>query len=126
MTKFDANEDEELLSFNKGLLRLSGIVTFVPDEKHEDYPDNEHLQSYRLLVTNINTQKIFFDSGEVYAEKSPDGRYGINYLLDTEHAKEYDNFNVNITLTTNNGYVMSKDYQFSIAEFYDGDFKNPI
>ena len=124
LSKFDVDsEDEEILGFNKGYIRIAGAVSF---DGELDYEDNEHLQYYRLLITNVATSRVFLDTGEVYAEKGPDGRYGINYLVDMEAAEEKDRYNLRVFITTNNGYSMYKDYIFDIAEFLDGDFKNVI
>ena len=120
LSKFDTADDT--LAFNKGLVRVAGTVGFNGELAYED---NEHLESYRLLLTNTSTQTIFLDTGDIYATKNPDGLYGINYLLDMESAKEYDAYNMRVFLKTNNSYETYKDYGFEIAEFYEGDFVSP-
>lgn len=125
LSKFDMVNEGETLGFNRGLVRIAGAVSFNGDPKL-NFEETEHLQTYRLLVTNINTQRLFFDSGEIYSQKNPDGKYGINYLLDMGEAVENSRYDLKLFLTTNNGYQATKSYQFDIAEFFNGDFKNCI
>lgn len=115
------NSDSSVLAFNKGIIPVSGQVFFGDGDNNE----TETLQSFKIQVINKHNE-VVLETKTVYTggEINPNN---INYKLDLQGLDTSidTQFTMRVIITTKNQYIMSKDYEFQIAEFLEEEAFNP-
>lgn len=103
-----------------GSFHISGTVVFnQPGNKNGlTYPETEHLQSYRIIVTN-NANSNVKDSDWIYARQNTDSENNttIDYLLDLSNNSVGDILTVTIYCKTNNGYIFNQEYTLELNSY---------
>lgn len=120
LRSFD-DADSSVLAFNKGIIPISGQVFFG----NGDVNETETLQSYKIQILD-DSNDIVLETPSIYTggDINPNN---INYKLDLQGLDTSINtkFTMRVIITTQNQYVMSKDYDFQIAEFLEEEAFNP-
>lgn len=119
----EENESNTSVTFNKGIIPLSGAVYFG-DENYTD--ETETLQSYYVEVLMRDTNTVLFTSDLIYTGNNVDPNV-ISYNLDLNglDTDSITNFRLRIHITTKNNYTLYKDYKFQLAEYITEDTFDP-
>lgn len=118
---FDTYEGDKI-AFNKGIIPISGKMFFGDGSTVE----TETLQSYEIQVLDANEDTVLLNSPVIYTGDNIDPN-DINYRIDLQglDTSNDSQFRLRIIATTKNQYVLTKTYDFQIAEFLDEDSFNP-
>ncbi len=122
---WDAQSGDEpyVAKLNKGIVNLSGRVIFGEMGSLE----TETLQSYVLELLPQGSDQVVWSSGNVYTGDLLDPNV-INYQLTLQGINTNDTslFTLRVTITTENLYVTSKDFDLSINDYVEMTDFHPI
>lgn len=117
----DVSTDNQL-AFNKGIIPITGLLSFGTGNQGE----TETLQSFHIEVLDQDSHQVALSTAEIYtgANINPNE---INYKLDLQglNTSITTKFIMRLTITTKNQYVMTKDYNFQIADFLEEESFKP-
>lgn len=119
---FDTYDGENTIAFNKGIIPVSGKMFFGDGSVVE----TETLQSYKLQVLSEDGSIVVLETSEIYTGDNLDPN-DINYKLDLQglDTDASIKFKLKIIATTKNQYVLSKNWDFEIADFLDEETFDP-
>lgn len=122
LTRFDAYNGEQTLSFNKGIIPVSGKMFFGDGSVVE----TETLQSYQIQILPKDSDEIVLQSPVIYTGDNVDPN-DINYRIDLQGLNTDNNqeFVLRIVAVTKNQYTLTKDWDFQIADFLDEETFDP-
>lgn len=106
-----ATSDANFVTEISQTLDIIGHVSF--NEQSDKKIEKEYLSQWHAIISDENGQKIY-DTGNIYTTtfaNPNDINYTIPYNLPLNK-----NYVMNITFTTNNGYIWSKIYRFKVIE----------
>lgn len=113
-------DNDTTLAFNKGIIPISGKVYFGDGNNNE----TEVLQSFKVEI--LDGDDVVLSTPSIYTgtQVNPND---INYKIDLQglDTSITIEFTMRITITTSNQYVMSKEYEFQIAEYMEDKAFNP-
>lgn len=120
---FDTKQGEETVSFNKGIIPISGQMYFG-DDNYTD--ETETLQSYYFEVISKDTERVMLTSDITYTGSNVNPNT-ISYNLDLAglDTSTVTNLVLRVHATTANNYTLVKDYDFTIAEYLTEDTFDP-
>jgi hypothetical protein len=118
LRQFDTETAQKVVSFNKGIVPISGRVVFGGSLSSAE---TETLQSYTISIVDAE-ENVLYKTKEIYtgAELEPNI---INYKLDLQSIslENADTYFLRLNLTTKNQYTFTKDYEFQISNYIDND-----
>lgn len=117
---FESNQDK-VLYFNKGVLHLSGQVSFAADD------DKETMSSYKIDIVSGEEDGSVLQEGKTVYTSTLTNPNVIDSLLDLSglDTKVIQTFAVRLTISTKSGYQFVKECRFKIAEFIADDAFKP-
>lgn len=119
---FDTYEGENTISFNKGIIPISGKVFFGDNSVVE----TETLQSYKIQILKKDSEDVVLSSPTIYTGDNLNPN-DINYRIDLQGINTDDEveFRLRVSIVTKNQYSTSKTYNFQIAEFLEEETFDP-
>ena len=107
LTNFDKKDGSGVKTpqYNPGIIPIVGTVSFDPNTA------GEHLESFEIEVLN-KEESFIKNSGKKFVEELNT----FNWLCDLTDAPLNQDYIINLYLTTNNGYVIFKRYNFRLSE----------
>lgn len=117
LTNFDINIGEIKTitpQYTPGVIPITGTVTFNPTST------TEYIKSFNIKILN-NKGNVIKESGKQFVQN---GLNTFSWLCDLTDFS-LGNYNVQLFLTTNNGYIIEKEYSFKLIESSALEF-NPI
>lgn len=124
LRQFDLNDSSFEPSYNPGIIPINGHVFFGDGNNAE----TETLQSFKIDIIPRDTEaQVVYTTGMIYTGNQLDPN-DINYRLDLQGlgSSTTSKFLLQITITTKNQYVMSKDYEFNLYEYTEMTDFHPV
>lgn len=124
LRKFDSEGGNQTLSFNRGIIPISGRVIFGEDLQSLE---TETLQSYKISVLSKSDNSVLYETKSIYTGDLIDPNV-INYKLDLQILPNdiTHDLILRFDAVTKNQYKFHKDYDFIIADFVQDDDFDPI
>lgn len=121
LRSFDGWTESRKISFNKGLIPVSGKLYFGDGNNNE----TETMQSYCVEVLSTDDETLMTTS-TIYTGGNVDPNV-INTKVDLQSldTSSTTEFQLKISITTKNQYTLSKTYDFQIADFISDDNFSP-
>lgn len=120
---FDTTDGSVRPAFNKGIIPISGKLYFGNEN---DSDETETLQSFYVEVITESTEQHVLTSETVYTGNNVDPNvisYNLDFAgIDTSSSTDYI---MKLHITTSNNYTMTKEYDFSIADYTTEDTFDP-
>ena len=122
LRQFDTYEGENTISFNQGIIPISGKLIFGDGNVTE----TETLQSYQIQVLEKNSDNVILETSTIYTGDNLDPN-DINYKIDLQglSISEGTTFRLRVNITTKNQYTLFKTWEFEIADFLDEETFDP-
>lgn len=118
---FDTYTGDNTISFNKGIISISGKLYFGDGSVTE----TETLQSYKIQILDAQDESIVMESPTIYTGDNIDPN-DINYKIDLQGlSSDETEFIFKIIITTKNQYTTSKQWDFQLADFLDDESFDP-
>lgn len=119
---FDLESNQnKVLYFNKGVLHISGQMSFAADD------EKETMSSYKADIVSAEDDNVMLLEGKTVYTSTLTNPNVIDALLDLSglDTKTIQTFAIRLTTSTKSGYEMTKNYRFKIAEFIADDSFKP-
>lgn len=119
---FDTNSENKSVSFNKGIIPISGGLYFGNGTANE----TETLQSYKIQVLSSVSETVLLESETIYTGGNVNPNV-IEYRLDLTgvNTESSNSFILRAGITTKNNYRTYKDYKFTISDYVTEDTFDP-